>query len=1084
MHRITLCLSLLMVTSILMSQNCSINQDIRIGQGTSNLTLNVSGLVNNDLAVNQQVCGVRLVFEHSSLENLRITLVSPSGQSISLIGPGRTSSALTPFIDWNISFNSCGEANDPDSGIPEVWDNASPWASFSLYTGTYDPFAGCLEDFNMGPANGSWTLMVENLGEIEGLILYFEIIFCEPEGLNCENCVADPGIYDFGSPGGIVNICEGQISDEELFKVTIEPDLGQDQTYLYVYKQNDQILSYDVQPNQTELLPSGTYEICGLTIESMSRTEIEQFQSYIDLETALRNHLYCGALTEECLTVRILPVAETIVIDTVFCDGDTVFFRDLAVTEDLDTTIYIPGTSFVECDSAIMFRAEVQILNAEIVAPLTEVNCGNSLFLNGTQSMSTVSPIVSYLWETDDGTLVNNIGPVAEVIEGGNYELIVSDGICTDTAFIQIDETSNFEPQLEIEAPQCLGDSAVLHVSAPLGTVFTLPSAEFTAIDNMNYYTFSEGNFSLQADFGSCSEVLNFNIDLDLEPVTIEFVLDSITCEKDFATIEILTNASDPLFALSGPAEFETDQSEFDLMDSGQYNLSINYGNDCSIDTFFTILENITAPGVTVEDLTIDCDEMLQAFELDVDVVYESIAWSGPDGFQSEEEDIVPDQPGSYEYLVTGTNGCTQTGVVQYTINNIAVDFTIEGDSITCANPEVELCILSGAMLDSILWNGQAGEGSCIQVDSGAQITFEIYSGRCSTSGEYSIIDLREELDFSIILSDQDLGCTVSEITAMVESESDLQDYSISWILNGQLMASGEEFVIDSPGSYTLQLLNTITDCTYSEVFEIEDRGNTLMDFNAEVTQPNCYPEPGILEMSGFPINTVFGIFLNDEAVDFRDLPILELSPGTYTLEVEDENGCYFETVIDIIEGNRIELELGDDINAAPLIGTPLSAESNLLENQILEFNWTVSDSLSCTACLNPVYFPVQSQMISLEIIDEKGCSATDSLFINITEDQIYFIPNIFSPNGDNDNDNFEIYISDAIIAVFDFRIFDRWGNLLLFRPEISGDYSNFVWDGRYNGREVEIGVYTYMAKLLLVDGTERQIYGHFSLLR
>jgi gliding motility-associated-like protein len=90
-----------------------------------------------------------------------------------------------------------------------------------------------------------------------------------------------------------------------------------------------------------------------------------------------------------------------------------------------------------------------------------------------------------------------------------------------------------------------------------------------------------------------------------------------------------------------------------------------------------------------------------------------------------------------------------------------------------------------------------------------------------------------------------------------------------------------------------------------------------------------------------------------------------------------------------------------------------------------------------------------------------------------------WFIPNIFSPNGDNINDLFlpegECYHSD-----FRFQIFDRWGTQI-FESESPFE----AWDGTWNGRLAPTGVYTYLLTYFyLGNNTDQQEYGTVTLVR
>ena len=87
------------------------------------------------------------------------------------------------------------------------------------------------------------------------------------------------------------------------------------------------------------------------------------------------------------------------------------------------------------------------------------------------------------------------------------------------------------------------------------------------------------------------------------------------------------------------------------------------------------------------------------------------------------------------------------------------------------------------------------------------------------------------------------------------------------------------------------------------------------------------------------------------------------------------------------------------------------------------------------------------------------------------------YIPNVFTPNGDNLNDYFEV-ISDLSI-VSELSIFDRWGNLLYFDKSI-----NPKWDGKVKGIDAGVEVYVYMVKGKCKNGKPFFKSGDITLIR
>jgi gliding motility-associated-like protein len=90
-----------------------------------------------------------------------------------------------------------------------------------------------------------------------------------------------------------------------------------------------------------------------------------------------------------------------------------------------------------------------------------------------------------------------------------------------------------------------------------------------------------------------------------------------------------------------------------------------------------------------------------------------------------------------------------------------------------------------------------------------------------------------------------------------------------------------------------------------------------------------------------------------------------------------------------------------------------------------------------------------------------------------------YELPNTFSPNGDGINDFF-VPFPYAFIESVDFKVYNRWGNLLF-----SSTQPLIEWDGRYSGALLPDGVYYYICAVneIRLDGiATRNLRGTISL--
>jgi PKD repeat protein len=153
----------------------------------------VSGFVHDSLSSpDQGLCGVKLLFDHEYLGDLNITLISPSGQVVTLVSPVGIFGS-TDYATWDIRFVPCDSVAEPDLGFSSVWSNNQAWELFGVYTGSYYPSSGCLENYNFGSANGIWQVQfVDAQGTDVGNIGAIELVFCDTTGLKCDPCDVTP----------------------------------------------------------------------------------------------------------------------------------------------------------------------------------------------------------------------------------------------------------------------------------------------------------------------------------------------------------------------------------------------------------------------------------------------------------------------------------------------------------------------------------------------------------------------------------------------------------------------------------------------------------------------------------------------------------------------------------------------------------------------------------------------------------------------------------------------------------------------------------------------------------------------------
>ena len=162
-------------------------------------------------------------------------------------------------------------------------------------------------------------------------------------------------------------------------------------------------------------------------------------------------------------------------------------------------------------------------------------------------------------------------------------------------------------------------------------------------------------------------------------------------------------------------------------------------------------------------------------------------------------------------------------------------------------------------------------------------------------------------------------------------------------------------------------------------------------------------------------------------------------------------------------------------------LGQSIQLTSSLIgsgNNSNLTYSWSPQLGLSCVDCQNPVFSSYAEQNNYTVTVTYNGhCTAEASINIYVSFAGQVYIPNAFTPNGDGNNDVFEIY-GHGIERV-DMKVFNRWGE------KVFESHNQFWgWDGTYKGTLQMPSVFVYEATVYFLDGSQQQYKGSVTLVR
>jgi len=153
------------------------------------------------------------------------------------------------------------------------------------------------------------------------------------------------------------------------------------------------------------------------------------------------------------------------------------------------------------------------------------------------------------------------------------------------------------------------------------------------------------------------------------------------------------------------------------------------------------------------------------------------------------------------------------------------------------------------------------------------------------------------------------------------------------------------------------------------------------------------------------------------------------------------------------------------------LYGSPSGLDSYL---------WSPANGLSDPTMQQTNAVVNQNTIYTLTVTDG-ACTRSDTTEVKIyeviCEDPYVFIPNAFSPNGDNEND--VLYVRGIWIEKMIFRIFDRWGELVFESTDVANG-----WDGTFRGKKLEPDVYDFYLDVTCIGGLKSITKGNVTLMK
>ncbi len=440
---------------------------------------------------------------------------------------------------------------------------------------------------------------------------------------------------------------------------------------------------------------------------------------------------------------------------------------------------------------------------------------------------------------------------------------------------------------------------------------------------------------------------------------------------------------------------------------------------------------------------------------------------------------LPPSTPNNYDLIVEDNFGCRDT--TQITINEInqpAIN-AIDASDITCYTVNDGEIIINGSNLQSYsIDNGSTNQSS--NIFSGlAPGTYDIvvYSGPngtlCSVTDQVVINDLTPlQID---TLSQDITVCPGDEVFLGVLGSGGNGNYTYTWDHDGNNLGQGTTLSIIA--DYSMQVCVTMSeDCpspTTTACMNITTAPDIYPSLIASSVD-GCYPlEVEFTNSSNNPLIQTTSWTFSDEGTSIStngNDPVTYTfeTPGVYTVDMDilSVDGCMYDT-------SYSQLITVYDHPEANFVNTPNPLTIYETETQFVDYSegdpvqwsWTFGAGVipSTSFEQNPtVVYPqgiADIYPLTLYVTNEFGCQDSIISQVEVINDVIVYAPNIFTPDNDEFNQTWRVYISGIDIYDFHLTLFNRWGEVVWesYNPDAS-------WNGTYGGTsEVQDGTYVWV---------------------
>ncbi len=758
-------------------------------------------------------------------------------------------------------------------------------------------------------------------------------------------------------------------------------------------------------------------------------------------------------------------------IDLTVIGGTTPYsfiWSNAAITQNLTSlaigTYDVTVTDFNNCTSTL----SINIINGGGTLSLSFISTNETCSAaNGAIDLSVNAGTAPYNFIWSNAAITEDLN----LISAATYDVTVNDaGGCSATISVIISNTPS--PQLSVTHVDetCGNANGSIDLTVAGGTL-PINYLWSNASINEDLTSLAANNYTITVtDASNCTATLTVQILNSASPVINQTHADE-NCNQANGSVDLtISNGALPInFSWSNGAVTE----DLTNLAAGNYSVTVTDANGCSASQTI-LLTNIAGPLLIEVHISTSCGLNNGSIDLTVigGVAPFNYLWSNG----ALTQDLQNLAANTFDVTVTDAGGCTAalSGIVINTSTSIQVSETHTSSTCGNANAGIDITASSGSAPYNYLWNNNTVSEDLTAVLSGNYSVTVTDNAGCTASINISVIDFAGP---QLIITPTATSCGNNDGTIDLTVNGGTAAFNYLWS-NGEI---SEDVLSLQGGNYIV----TVTDangCTASISTDVIASTYPLLSVSISGNN-GCIPLTVLftnMSTNSVSYTWIFGDGSTSNSVSpsyqynqVGIFPVILIATST--------TGCMDTLVVDTV--SIYETPIANFTSAPWMDATTLLslADFQFINQSVFAatYFWSFGDE-NYSADMNPnhIYSEAGEYMVTLYAYNENGCADTVSYgpFIMIADGEI-FIPNTFTPNGDNWNDFFKVYGTG--IDNVSMQIFDRWGEMIF-----DGNGTSPQWDGSYHNTKLNTGVYVYQISVIRYNGLVIRKTGDVTLLR